>query len=87
MAHDQHHLMQYIVRVSGRYADTHGLEPRPNTGQGPAVVGTQFGHRSPEAALPLGYVVGDVGNEIGVTAVRLAHDSVLVIAKVGGAQP
>src|SRR5204862_492904 len=40
-----------------------------------------------EAALDLGQVVGDVGHEIGVGAVGLAHDAVLVVAVVGGAQP
>jgi hypothetical protein len=40
-----------------------------------------------EAALPLVHVVGDVGHEVGVGAVGLAHHAVLVVAVVGGAQP
>ena len=40
-----------------------------------------------ESALPLGFVVGHVGHEVGVAAVALAHHPVLVIAKVGGFQP
>jgi hypothetical protein len=40
-----------------------------------------------EAALPLGDVVGHVGHEVGVGAVALAHDAVLVVAVVGGLEP
>ena len=38
-----------------------------------------------EAALPLGHVVRDVGHEVRVAAVGLAHHAVLVVAVVGGA--
>src|SRR3712207_7296760 len=43
--------------------------------------------RSAEAAVPLGDVVRDVGHEVRVRAVALAHHAVLVVAELGGAQP
>ena len=51
------------------------------------VVGALDVDRLREATLELGEVVGDVGHEVGVAAVGLAHDAVLVVAVVGGAQP
>ena len=43
--------------------------------------------RHREAALPLRDVIGDIGHEVGIRAVRLAHDTILVVAVVGRAQP
>ena len=40
-----------------------------------------------EPALPLRHVIRDVGHEVRVAAVGLAHHAVLVVAVVGGAQP
>ena len=40
-----------------------------------------------ETPLPFGQVVGHIGHEIGVVAVRLAHHAVFVITKVCGSQP
>ncbi len=51
------------------------------------VVGALDVDRLGEAALELGEVIGDVGHEVGVGAVGLAHDAVLVVAVVGRAQP
>jgi hypothetical protein len=39
------------------------------------------------AALELLQVIGDVGHEVGVGAVGLAHHAVLVVAVLGAAQP
>ena len=40
-----------------------------------------------EAPLPLVVVIRDIGNEVGIATLAFAHDPVLVVTKVSGAQP
>ena len=60
-----------------------GLEP----GDVAVVVGAEHVDAQVESALALVEVVGDIGGHVGGLAVALDDDAVLVVAKVGGAQP
>src|SRR5215472_6576149 len=79
--------MQHVVRIAPGYPQPHRLQSRTYARERPAVVCTELGNRAVETALPLGHVICDVGHEICVCAVRLAHDAVLVVAELGCAQP
>ena len=86
-AHHRHHLVQHVVGIAGGNAAVECLQARLHPRQRAVVVGTQFGDGALVAALPFGQVVGHVRHEVGVRAVGLAHHPVLVVAKVGAAQP
>src|SRR5690606_15065385 len=86
-AHDGDHLVQHVVGPALRNADAERLQAGAHTGDGAVVIGALLVDDTLEAALPLVGVVGDIGHEVGITAVALAHDAVLVIAEAGGAQP
>ncbi len=51
------------------------------------VIGALHVDRAREAAIPLAHVIGDVRKEVRIRAVALPHDTILVVAEVGGAQP
>ena len=87
VALDPHHGVEHVVRVAGRHAHVGGLQAGAHPGDRAVVVGALDVDRLGEAALELGQVIGDVGHEVGVAAVGLAHHAVLVVAVVGGAQP
>ncbi len=51
------------------------------------VVGALNVDRAWKAAPPFGHVIGDIRHEVRVRALALAHDAILVVAVVGGAEP
>ena len=51
------------------------------------MIGALFVDYTLIAALPFVVVIGDIGDEVGIAALALAHHAILVIAKVSGAQP
>ena len=51
------------------------------------MVGPELGDGAPEAPLPLGHVVRDVGHEVRERSIGLAHHAVLVVAVARRAQP
>ena len=51
------------------------------------MIGALFVDHTLIAALPFVVVIGDIGDEVGIAALALAHHAILVIAKVSGAQP
>ena len=63
------------------------LQPGAHAGHGAVVVRALHVDDLRVAALELGHVVGHIGHEVGERAVLLAHDAVLVVAVLGGAQP
>ena len=60
-----------------------GLEP----GNVAVMVGAEHVDAEVETTLPLVEVVGEIGGDVGRLAVALDHDAVLVVTKLGGAQP
>jgi len=64
-----------------------GLETGPDPGDGAVVVCPLLVDDTGEATLPLVQVIGDVGDEVGVGAVALAHDPVLVVTEEGCLEP
>ncbi|OIQ71401.1 hypothetical protein GALL_469800 [mine drainage metagenome] len=79
--------MQHVVGIAGRDAEIDCLQTGTYPRDGAMVIRTLDVDRAMKAALPLGDVIGHVGQEIGVAAVGLAHHPVFVVAEVGGAQP
>ena len=79
--------MQHVIGPA--LWDTHfqRLQACADARDGGVVVSTLFIDYGFKTALPFVQVVGDVGQEVGVTPFALAHYAVFVIAKVGGAQP
>ena len=63
------------------------LQARAHPRDGRVMIGTLHIHRGVGAAKELGEVVRHVGHEVRERAVGLAHHAVLVVAKIGGAQP
>ncbi len=85
--HHRDHFVQQIVGVAHRHAHVDRLQPGAHAGDGAVVVRALDVDGLDEAALELVHVVGDVGHEVGVRAIGLAHHAVLVVAVFGGAQP
>ena len=82
-----HHGVQHIVGVALGDAHIGRLQPGAHAGDGAVVVGALDVDDLGVTTLPLGDVVSHVGHEVGVGAVALAHDAVLVVAVVGGLEP
>src|SRR5690606_39274153 len=89
VTHDLDHLVQDVGRVILGDADVQSLQAGTDTGHGTVVVAALYVDGVVVTAFPLGDVVGDVRHEIGVTAVRLAHDAVFIVtrAQFGDTQP
>ena len=85
--HDGDHLVQHVVGVALRDTHVDRLQAGAHARDGAVVVAALDIDGLHEAALPFHQVIRDVRHEIRVGAVRLAHDAVLVVAEVGGAQP
>nr|GEU28637.1 hypothetical protein [Tanacetum cinerariifolium] len=85
--HDGDHLVQHVVGEALRNAQANGLQAGAHAGDGAVVVGTLDVDGLVVTALELDDVVRDVGDEVGIGAVGLAHHAVLVVAVVLGAQP
>ncbi|MNS90914.1 hypothetical protein D3C72_1249860 [compost metagenome] len=79
--------MQHVVGVALRDAHVDSLQAGAHARDGAVVVAALDIDGLHEAALPFHQVIRDIRHEIRVGAVRLAHDAVLVVAEVGGAQP
>ena len=86
-AHHRHHLVQHVVGVARRYADVDRLQARAHARNRAVMIRALDVERTVEAALELRHVIRDVGHEVRVAAVGLAHHAVLVVAEIGRAQP
>ena len=79
--------MQHVIGVALGDADIGRLQACTHAGNRAVVVGALDVHHAGEAAFPFGDVVGHIGHKVGVSAVALAHDTVFVVAVVGGLEP
>ena len=87
MLHDGNHLVEHVLRIAIGHTHVQRLESGANASDRAVVIGALDVDRALESALPFGDVIGDVGQEVGVGAVPLAHDAILVVAEIGRAQP
>ena len=89
--HHAHHGVQHVVGVARRNAQMlefgRGLQPGAHSCNRAVVVGALDVDDLGKATLPFGQVVGHVRHKVGVAAVALFHDTVFVVAIVGGPQP
>src|SRR5690606_30216200 len=71
------------------YSQVQGLKTRANPGDRTVVVGSLDIDRIMKSALPFGQMIGHIGNEIRIAALRLAHDAIFVVAGIqfSGSQP
>ena len=79
--------MQHVVGVAQRHAFASRLQPGTHAGNRAVVVHALNVDGLGVAALPLGQVVSHVRHKVGVRAISLFHDPVLVVAVVGGPEP
>ena len=84
-AHHRDHLMQNVVGIPERNADAERLQTRAHAGDRAVMIGALHVDRLRKAALEFRDVIGDVGHEIRVSAIGLAHHAILVVAVVGRA--
>ena len=85
--HHGDHLMQHVLRVVARNADLQRLQAGTHPRHGAVVIGALLIDHASKSALPFGFVISDVGNEIGIGAVGLAHDPILVVPVLAGLEP
>ena len=74
--------MQDVGRIVSRNAHVQGLQSGAHTGNRAMVVTALYVDGVIKATLPLGDVVGNVRNKIGIATFGLAHHAVFVIARI-----
>ena len=79
--------MQHVVGPALRDVFIEPLYARANPGNGTVVIGALLVDNALKTSLPLIKVISHIWHKVGVTTLALSHDSILVITKVGSAQP